>query len=247
MMQVTSFLKKFFTCIITGLTLGALWLSIGNSGTIAWLPPVIIFSLVGLSLLLALVFPFVWQYKERKQNINSEKLFGIFYAIIRYAIAFNLCRFGWAKLFGLQFNVPASVAATPINQLSGEWLTWYYFGHSFTFVVIIALLQISGAYLLLFRKTLLLAAIVLFALMLNITLVNIFYQMNAGALLQSVILTIGILFLILLDYDRLVLFFLKTKSNLPSLTLSSFTKTALRLSAIVLSLLFTLYLKSLIK
>jgi hypothetical protein len=83
---------------------------------------------------------------------------------------------------------------------------------------------------------------------LNLSLINVFYQMNAGALLQSVVLTIGVLFLILLDYKKLVVFFLKTKSNLPSLNFNSvFVKNIVRLSAIVLSLLFTIYLKSLVK
>ena len=134
-----------------------------------------------------------------------------------------------------------------MNQQSGEWLTWYYFGHSFAFGVILSIIQIGGSYLLLFRKTLLLGATILFAFMLNLTLINIFYQMNAGALLQSVLLTIGIAFLILLDYDRLVAFFLKAKSSLPILTLSNLTKNILRLSAILLSLVFTIYLKSLMK
>lgn len=246
-MDSKSFLKKFATCIVAGLTSSALWLSIGNSGMVPWLPPVLIFSFVGISMLSTLIFPFIWQLRENKQKINSEKVFGFFYSVIRYSIAFNLCRFGWAKLFGLQFVVPQDVAKQPVNQLSGEWLTWYYFGHSSTFGVIIALVQIIGAYLLLFRKTLLLVATILFAFMLNLTLINIFYQMNLGALIQSVIITSGILFLILWDYERLVTFFLKEESNIPSLTSSSLTKNIIRLSAVLLSLLFTFYLKSLIK
>jgi hypothetical protein len=88
----------------------------------------------------------------------------------------------------------------------------------------------------------------LFALLSNLTLINIFYQMNAGALLQSVILTIGVLFLILLDYKKLVVFFLKTKINLPSLRFNNtLVKNMVRLSAIILSLLYTIYIKSLVK
>jgi hypothetical protein len=130
-----------------------------------------------------------------------------------------------------------------MNQQSGEWLTWYYFGHSLAFGLIIAIIQIGGSCLLLFRKTLLLGEIILFSFMLNLTLINIFYQMNAGALLQSVIMAMGILFLILLDYNRLVDFFLNAKSNLPSLALTNLIKSSLRLSAIIFSLLFVLYLK----
>jgi hypothetical protein len=244
---MTSLPKKFVTCFIAGLTTISLLLVLGNSGTLAWFPPVIVFSLVGFSLLSSIIFPFIWQAQEKRQKINSEQVYSIVYGIIRYTIAFNLASFGWKKLLGLQFVVPNEISDQPMNKQSGEWLTWYYFGHSFAFGLILAIIQIGGSYLLLFRRTLLLGATILFAFMLNLTLINIFYQMNAGALFQSVALTIGIIFLILLDYERLVGFFLRAKSNLPTLLLSSLTKNAIRLSAIILSLLFTIYLKSLMK
>lgn len=246
-MTSTSLSKKIGTCFVAGLTTAALLLVLGNSGTLRWFPPLIVFSLVGISLFSSLIFPLIWQRQEEKQKIDSEKVYAMVYGIIRYTIAFNLASFGWKKLFGLQFVVPNEISDKPMNQQSGEWLTWYYFGYSFVFGLIISVIQIGGAYLLLFRKTLLLGAIILFAFMLNLTLINIFYQMNAGALLQSVILTIGISFLILLDYGRLVALFLKTRSNLPSVTLKKSSKQILRISAIVLSLLFTVYLKSLVK
>jgi hypothetical protein len=246
-MNSKSLPKKIGTCFIAGLTTIALLLVLGNSGTLSWFPPVIVFSLVGLSFLSSLIFPFIWQKQENNQKINSEKVYAIVYGIIRYTIAFNLASFGWKKLFGLQFVVPNEISDKPMNQQSGEWLTWFYFGHSFAFGVILSIIQIGGSYLLLFRRTLLLGATILFAFMLNLTLINIFYQMNAGALLQSIILTIGIAFLILLDYNKLVDFFLKAKSSLPTLTFTNLTKNILRLSAILLPLAFTIYLKSLMK
>ena len=246
-MAPTSLLKKIGTCLIAGLTTIALLLVLGNSGTLTWFPPVMVFSLVGISFLSSLIFPFIWQRQEKYKKIKSEKVYAFIYGIIRYTIAFNLAAFGWKKLLGLQFVVPSEISDKPMNQQSGEWLTWYYFGHSFAFGVILSIIQIVGSFLILFRRTLLLGASILFAFMLNLTLINIFYQMNAGALLQSVLITIGIAYLILLDYDKVVVFFLKTKSSLPGLALSNLVKNLLRLSAIVLSLLFTIYLKSLIK
>lgn len=240
--------KKISACLIFGLVLSALLLMLGNGGNIPWLPPILIFSLVGISMLIGLLFPFVWHYLERKQKINSERIYGFFYSAIRYCIAFNIVSFGWKKFYGLQFIVPTEIASLPMNQQSGEWLTWFYFGHSPAFGIIIALIQIIGGYLLLFRRTVLIGALILFPLLLNLTLIAIFYQMNAGALMQSVLLTIGVLFLILLDYKKLVEFFFKTKSTLPSLKINSLLlKNAVRLSAIVVSLLFTMYLKSIIK
>lgn len=240
--------KKMSTSLIFGFVFSGLILMLGNGGNVSWLPPAVVFSLVGLGLLGALLFPFIWHYLEQKQKMNSVKVYGFLYSSIRYCIAFNIASFGWKKFYGLQFIVPTEIASLPMNQQSGEWLTWFYFGHSQTFGIIIALIQIGGGYLLLFRRTLLIGAIILFSLLANLTLINVFYQMNVGALLQSVVLTIGVLFLILLDYKKLVVFFLKTKSNLPSLGFNNaLAKNMVRLSAILLSLLFTIYLKSLVK
>jgi hypothetical protein len=244
MMGANSLLFKIGTCFIAGITFAALLLLLGNSGTVSWFPPVVVFSLVGISLLIAVVFPFFWQFKERKQQINSPKIYAFLHGFIRYCIAFNLASFGWKKILGLQFVVPLEIASKPMNVQSGEWLTWYYFGHSQAFGLIIAAIQIIGSCLLLFQRTMLLAAIILFSFMLNLALINIFYGMNAGALLQSVVLTTGILFLLLLDYKRLIDFFLITTTAVPTIAkVNPSVKTMIRLSAILLALLFTIYLK----
>lgn len=243
-----STVKKISSTLMLGLVFSALLLMLGNGGNVPYLPPTLIFPLVGLVLLGTVVFPFVWYYLEKRQKINAEKVYGFLYSGIRYAIAFNIASFGWKKFYGLQFIVPAEIAGLPMNQQTGEWLTWFYFGHSQAFGIIIAVIQIAGGYLLLFRRTVLIGSIILFALLSNLTLINIFYQMNAGALLQSLLLMIGVLFLILLDYKKLVVFFLKTKSHLPSVNFNSvLAKNMIRLSVIVLSLLYTIYIKSLVK
>jgi hypothetical protein len=74
-MQDSSLFKKILTCLVLGLVLAALLLVLGNSGTIAWFPPVVVFSLVGISLVMALLFPFVWQYKQTKGMIDSAKVY----------------------------------------------------------------------------------------------------------------------------------------------------------------------------
>ncbi|HEX8358082.1 MAG TPA: hypothetical protein VF610_11740, partial [Segetibacter sp.] len=197
-------LRKFITSLVAGVTVSALLLTLGNSGNISWFPPVIVFPLVGIVLVLALVFPFIWQRKEGTNPQFSKKTYAFLYALIRYCIAFNIACFGWKKVFGLQFIVPPEISAMPMNQQSGEWLTWYYYGYSAAFGLIVALLQIVGAGLLLFRKTLLAGLIILFPLMLNIALVDIFYKMNMGALLQALVITTGLMFLLLLHYKLLL-------------------------------------------
>ncbi len=239
----TTLANKFITSFIAALTIAALLLVVGNSGTLTWFPPVIVFSLIAVDILAAFIFPFVWHRREKQQAAKSTKIYAVIYGIIRYTIAFNLAGFGWKKLLGLQFVVPNEIASRPMNQQPGEWLTWYYFGHSFTFGVIIAIVQIGGAFLLLFRNRQLLGATILFPFMLNLTLINICYQMNAGALVQSLIITTGICFLLSLDYKKLVALFFHSAPVTPHLQFSPSAKNWMRGSAIILSFLFTAYLK----
>ena len=236
-------LKKFITCLVAGLTTSALLLVLGHSGTIAWFPPVVVFSLVGFVLLSSLVFPIIWQYREQKHTDRTDWVYAVLFAIIKYTVAFNIASFGWKKIFGLQFIVSPEIASRPMNQQSGEMLTWFYFGYSHTLGLLIALTQLAGAYFLLYRRTFLLSTLVLFTLMLNIALVDIFYQMNAGALIQAVVLTIGLLFLLLSEYQKLVDIFIRSAPTVSSIQIESPSlRQAIRLSAILLSLLFTYYI-----
>ncbi len=137
-------LKKIGTCLITGLTFAALLLVLGNSGNISWFPPVIVFSLIVVSLLIAFTFPFIWQFRENRDKANSTKIYGFLYAFIRYCIAFNIASFGWKKYWDCNFIVPEEISDKPMNQQSGEWLTWYYFGYSFPFGLIIESLYFTN-------------------------------------------------------------------------------------------------------
>jgi hypothetical protein len=246
-MKTETIIGKLGICFTAGITVSALILVLGNSGNVPFLPPVLIFSFVGLAMISSIFFPFLWQNLEKNYKIDSYKVNAILFTLLRYCIAFNLASFGWKKLMGLQFVVPNEIAHKPLNSISGEWLTWYYFGFSKPFGYILAFIQIAGSFMLLYRKTLLLGAIILFTFMLNLLLVNIFYQMNAGALLQSIITTFGLIYLILTDYEALVTFFFKRKSELPTLNMEGVLfKNMLRISVLVVSLLLTFYYKSLV-
>lgn len=245
-MEMKSLAQKITTCLVAVLCIIALLLNVFNTGPgIPGVPPGFTFYVSAILIVMAAIWPVIWHTKQRNNTIHSGKHFEILYNIIRYTLAFQIAFFGWGKILELQFRVPESIASVPMNQQSGEWLTWYYFGYSYTFTLILAVLQLAGAALLLYRKTVLFGAIILFALMSNITLINIFYGMNKGALLFSVIITIGITYIILLDYHRLVAFFFTSNTKPYSLSKGVYIiRTIFWFSAIVLSLLFALYLKS---
>lgn len=110
------------------------------------------------------------------------------YVTSRYVAAFLLLTYGFAKLTGAQFTVLDSELDKPLREVSGFWLTWYYFGYSAFYGTIIAAVQIVGAAALLVRRTALLGALLLLPVIGNIVLIGIFYKVGFGALVAAVLI-----------------------------------------------------------
>jgi hypothetical protein len=132
---------------------------------------------------------------------NSGKTEKWIYDFCRYFVAFVIVCYGWAKIMGSQFTILDSELDKPMGEVSGFWLTWYYFGYSPFYGNFIALIQIVAGFLLLCRRTVLLAACVLFGVIGNIILIDIFYGVDLGALIMAGFLE-GALFIILNFHRR---------------------------------------------
>ena len=131
--------------------------------------------------------------ESQNHSLKTDKWI---YDFCRYFVAFMIVGYGWAKIMGSQFTILDSELDKPMGEVSGFWLTWYYFGYSPFYGNFIALVQIACGFLLLYRKTVLLGACILFGVIGNIILVNIFYQIELGAMMTAVVLEGG-LFIIL--------------------------------------------------
>lgn len=92
----------------------------------------------------------------------------------RYFCAFMLYTYGISKLLHLQFDMQSQLARQPIGSLTGYQLTWFYFGYSRAYAVLLGITQVLGGTLLLFRKTTLLGAMAMLPVMANILLINVF-------------------------------------------------------------------------
>lgn len=134
----------------------------------------------------------------------SEKENRILYGLVRWSVAFVLLIYGFAKLTHAQFTILDSELDKPMGHVSGFWLTWYYFGYSSVYGAVIALSQIAGAILLTFRKTTLLGACLLFPVVVNIVLVDIFYRVDLAALLMAIFVLIGLIILLLIHKQELI-------------------------------------------
>jgi hypothetical protein len=199
---------------------------------------------LGLSMPIALVFSLIWHFREKSGGFRSATVEAWTQGVIRYWLAFMISLYGYAKILKTQFAQQLTRNDTPVGHLSGFQLTWNYFGHSYTFAVILGLLQIGGSILLLFRRTTLLGAFILLPVLVNIVLINLFYQIDPGAFLNSIFFTLALCFILYLYRQELIALFLHKASNLPPIRLGWF-KYLLRLLAVggAFGLLYPLVLK----
>ncbi|HEX5726958.1 MAG TPA: hypothetical protein VFX98_15895 [Longimicrobiaceae bacterium] len=109
------------------------------------------------------------------------------YTFCRYVVAFEMCMYGFAKVFRVQFTTPLSTLDTPLGDVEGMRLVWYFFGHSDAYRLLIALGEIGGGVLLLFRRTTLLGAVVLVPILANIVLVDALFG------IYQPLVTVGVL------------------------------------------------------
>jgi len=107
------------------------------------------------------------------------------YMFCRGFAAFMIMQYGFAKINGSQFTVLDSVIDKPMGEVSGFWLTWYYFGYSQAYGWIIALVQIVGGVMLLFHRTALAGAVILFGAVGNIILINLFFDIATSAMIMA--------------------------------------------------------------
>nr|MCU0396253.1 hypothetical protein [Chitinophagaceae bacterium] len=171
---------------------------------------------LGLTLLIAAVYAFRWHRREQADPSVSGPRYAWLHAIIRYWLAFEIATYGWAKILRTQFQGNYMTEDMTLANSSGFSLTWYYFGYSYILACIIGAVQITGSAMLLFRRTTLLGTILLLPVMLNIVLINLFYDIAAGAFLNSVAFTTGLCYLLSLHWTELRKTILGWKDQLPA-------------------------------
>lgn len=204
------YLKKLGVCLLTGVTVVIALQRISYRLIWEWAghhypPPVYAIFFGALIVVVALVCSIGWQRKG--DAIDSPAVLAIWQGILAGFIGLDLAMFGWQKLFHEQFVVPLGRLDESFSTFSRADLTWAYFASSYVFTCVIGLCQIAGSFLMFPRRTRLFGAIFLFPIVLNITLIDIFYDLEAGVTGHAIILLIGLLYLILQHYRRLAGFF----------------------------------------
>lgn len=150
---------------------------------------------------IALAGMLLWSALDRRRP-NYRALDAWLRVLVRYTLAFTLFGYGFAKVFPLQFQpTPLRRFIEPYGAFSPMGVLWSFMGASVPYIIYTGCAEVLGGLLLLFRRTASLGAMVSFAVMLNVAVLNFCYDVPVK--LYSTNLTLMAVFLLAPDLRRL--------------------------------------------
>lgn len=158
---------------------------------------------------LSVAITIVWTVLDRDRP-SYRRLLQFFVVAVRYYLVFQMIIYGFAKLTYSQFpELGYYRLMQPIGDASPMGLLWSFMGYSYGYNLFTGGAEVLGGYLLLFRRTTTLGALVVLGVMSNVMALNFFYDVPVKLL--SVHLVLLSMLLLGLDARRLFRVFLSNK------------------------------------
>lgn len=188
-------------------------------------------------LLFALLATIVWSLADY-QRPDYRWLHSWLRVLVRYTLVFTLFSYGFAKVFPLQFGPPRfSQLIEPFGEFSPMGVLWSFMGASTVYIIFSGVAEVLGGLLLLFRRTSTLGALVSFAVLLNVMVLNFCYDVPVK--LYSMNLVLMAVFLLANDWRRLLAVFVLNRPAAPAdLSMPRFRRRWTRLTALAFQVLF---------
>lgn len=163
---------------------------------------------------LALLAAVAWTAIDRGRT-DYRRAGAYFEVAVRYALGIVMLGYGFAKVIPTQFSPPSlERLLQPLSDFSPMGLLWTFMGFSQPYTVFAGLGEVLGGFLLFFRRTRMLGAMVVAAVMTNVVMMNFSYDVPVK--LFSMHLLAMALGLLALDGRRLVAFFLRNRAVPPA-------------------------------
>ena len=149
---------------------------------------------------------------DRKRNDYDKVFYGLS-VFLRYYLAVAMLDYGFAKVFNTQFPF---LSDDRLLQTYGEsspmGLLWTFMAYSTSYNVFTGLWEVVGGFLLFFKRTRLLGALLIIAVMSNVVMLNISYDVPVK--LHAMHLLAIAVFIIVPDLKKLAAFFLRKPAEL---------------------------------
>jgi uncharacterized membrane protein YphA (DoxX/SURF4 family) len=128
------------------------------------------------TLLLALITTVIILLADKKKR-DFQSLFSLVRLYARYYLGLYLLVYGFGKIFPAQFASPDPLRLDEsFGNASPMGLLWTFMGASKAFTVFSGIMELAAGYLLFFRRTKALGALLSFAVMTNVAMMNYCYD-----------------------------------------------------------------------
>jgi hypothetical protein len=162
---------------------------------------------------LGIAVTLVWSLLDRKRK-EYDRLYDWLRTYVRYVLALNMFVYGMAKVIQLQFPFPGlGQLTTQFGQLPPAALLWNFMGYSRAYSFFAGLAEVAGAFLLFFRRTTTLGALVSAGVLLNVVMLNFCYDVIVKFIALHLLLMC--VFLMIPDIKRLTNVLLLNRPALP--------------------------------
>ncbi len=169
---------------------------------------------VAIMLSVALLATLIWSALDRRRG-SYGTLLGWFRFVVRIALGVALLRYGFIKVFPIQFGPPSlAVLNEPVGNSSATTLFWSVYGLSPAFVMTLGWTEVVTGLLLLFRRTAFLGAVLALGVTANIALLDVSF--NVPVKLYSLSLLAMAAVLLAPECGLLVRLFLKQQPVMAS-------------------------------
>lgn len=178
--------------------------------------------------ILSLIGAVVWSFFDRKRS-QDDRLFFWLSVLVRYYLAVILIYYGFAKIIKTQFPFPfMDRLFQSYGDSSPMGLLWTFMGYSTAYNFFTGTCEALAGFLLFFRRTKLLGALLSIAVMSNIVMLNFSYDVPVKLL--SMHLLFMSFFLLIPDWQRIMNFFIFNKTVPPILIEPVFKEKRIRLA-----------------
>lgn len=169
------------------------------------------FLIVGWTTIIGIVIGLITYFVVRSYELKNKIVYSL-WIFIRYFLAFVFFNYGFIKVVGLQFGSSLSLFDMRVLDLSKSdmGVAWFFFGHSNAYEMFLGWGETIAAIFLLFRRTSVLGAAILLAIVSNVVAVNYWYDVPVK--INSTYYLLMTLWVILFHYHRLVAFLIFDKA-----------------------------------
>ncbi|MBV8201456.1 MAG: hypothetical protein JOZ15_12610 [Acidobacteria bacterium] len=178
----------------------------------------------------------VWTLAARRAR-EHRRLHEWLRIYVRYALGSILLGYGMAKVINVQFPFPSpDRLMQPFGESSPMGLLWTFMGVSTPYTVFAGAMEVLGGVLLFFRRTTTLGALVVVAVMSNVVMLNLCYDVPVKQYSMHLLAMAG--FLLLPDLRRLANVLVLNRPAAPANLAPLWTARWARISALAASVLY---------